>query len=170
MVWGYTLITMEKPEYSYVSHILRYVGVGLVSGSIVHAGTLGGDSLKYIVLILMGIVAFTVGTLMEHSQKFDKHLLSFILISVVVSIGTGMVSGGTQHYLDDPLFGALILPLGLFIGYLAFIVRDFKEKISVKRIVIALVISFVLWGGLYQIAHRIPVLENHHGDSASLHH
>ena len=56
MVWGYTLITMEKPEYSYVSHILRYVGVGLVSGSIVHAGTLGGDSLKYIVLILMGIV------------------------------------------------------------------------------------------------------------------
>ncbi len=147
MVWGYTLITMEKPEYSYISHILRYVGVGLVSGSIVHAGTL-----------------------MEHSQKFDKHLLSFILISVVVSIGTGMVSGGTQHYLDDPLFGAVILPLGLFIGYLAFIVRDFKEKISVKRIVIALVISFVLWGGLYQIAHRIPVLENHHGDSASLHH
>lgn len=161
---------MQKSEHSYVSHILRYVGVGLVSGSIVHAGTLGGGSLKYIVLIIMGITAFTVGTIMEHKQKLDRHLLSFILISTVVSIGTGMVSGGTQHYLDDPLFGALILPLGLFIGYVAFIVRDFKEKVSFKRIAVALVGSLVLWGCLYLVAHKIPVLENHHSEPGQAHH
>jgi len=161
---------MQKPEHSYVSHILRYVGVGLVSGSIVHAGTLGGGSLKYIVLIIMGITAFTIGTLMENKQKFDKHLLSFILISTVVSIGTGMVSGGTQHYLDDPLFAAMVLPLGLFIGYVAFLVRDFKKEISFKRIAIALVGALILWGGLYFIAHRIPVLENHHGESGQSQH
>lgn len=164
------LTSMQKPEYSYVSHILRYVGVGLVSGSIVHAGTLGGGSLKYIVLIILGIAAFTIGTLMEHRQKFDKHLLLFILISTVVSIGTGMVSGGTQHYLDDPLFASIILPLGLFLGYVAFLVRDFKETISFKRITIAFIGAFILWGGLYSIAHKIPVLENHHGDSSQSQH
>lgn len=161
---------MQQPEHSYISHILRYVGVGLVSGSIVHAGTLGGGSLKYIVLILMGVIAFTIGTLMETKRKVDRNLVFFILISVVVSIGTGMVSGGTQHYLDNPLFAAAILPIGLFIGYVAFLVRDFKEKVSTKRIVIALVGALIFWGGLYFIAHRIPVLENHYNDLRQLQH
>jgi hypothetical protein len=75
---------MGVSEKLFTSHILRYVGVGLISGSIVHAGTLGGGSLKYIILVIVGIIGFIIGTLLEHSRSIDKSFLSFIAISVFV--------------------------------------------------------------------------------------
>lgn len=151
-------------EKKFISHILRYVGVGLISGSIVHAGTLGGESLHYILLVVMGIIGFTIGTVMENKEKFDRHLFSFILISTVVSIGTGMVSGGTQHYLDNPLFASYILPAGFLIAYFAFAFRDFRQSLSFKRIAIACMLAGMLFFSLYSIAHVLPALEDHHQD------
>lgn len=153
---------MQSPEKSFSSHILRYVGVGLISGSIVHAGTLGGSSTRYIVLIIMGIIAFTVGTYIEQERKISKDFLHFILISVLISIGTGMVSGGTQHYLDNPLFASYILPIGLLLGYIAYLYRDFRKNINVKRVLLSVIIAFTFFFSLYSIAHIVPSLENHH--------
>ena len=153
---------MNIPEKSFASHILRYVGVGLISGSIVHAGTLGGDISRYLILIALGIIAFTVGTYLENENKIDKKFISFILISIIVSIGTGMVSGGTQHYLDGPVFASIILPIGLLISYVAYLCRDFRDKVSVKRIVVAILLTSLLGIGLYTTAHQMPELEEHH--------
>lgn len=153
---------MNVSEKSFASHILRYVGIGLISGSIVHAGTLGGGSLKYVILIVLGIIGFTVGTLLEHSRAVDKSFLSFILISVIVSIGTGMVSGGTQHYLDGPLYAGVLIPLGLFCAYIAFMYRDFKHKLTIKRMIVSLLLALTLGLCLYVIAHQLPTLPDHH--------
>lgn len=160
---------MQIPEKSFISHILRYVGVGLISGSIVHAGTLGGSVTRYIVLIVIGIIAFTVGTYMEQDNKINKDLLHFIAISVIISIGTGMVSGGTQHYLDNPLFASYILPIGLLLGYIAYMYRDFKQNISVKRVFLATVIASTLFFSLYSISHIVLSLENHHAIESGHH-
>ena len=151
----------QSVEKAYASHVLRYVGVGLISGSIVHMGTLGGGYLKYVVLIALGIIAFIAGTLMEKRETTNS-ITSFIIISVVLSIGVGMVSGGTQHYLDGPVYAAFLIPLGIAIGYLAFLVRDYKSKLTLKTVGAILFFAIALCGILYYVAHKIPTTEDHH--------
>ncbi len=157
------VINMEQlAENAFISHILRYVGVGLISGSVVHAGTLGGGSLQYTVLILLGVIAFVVGTLLEERNKSEGSLLKYVLISVILSLGVGMVSGGTQHYLDGPVYASFLIPIGLGVGYLAFLFRDYTSKVNLKRIVGIAMFIVVSFGALYSIAHSIPTLEDHH--------
>jgi hypothetical protein len=148
-------------EKAYISHLLRYVGVGLISGSIVHMGTLGGGHVRYPVLIVMGIVAFIVGTLLE-KRGSESSLTAFIGISVIMSIGVGMVSGGTQHYLDGPKYAAFLIPTGVAVGYFTFLFRDYKTEITKKRILVMLLIATGLIGVLYFISQKIPVKADHH--------
>lgn len=153
----------QSVESAFLSHILRYVGVGLISGSVVHAGTLGGGSIQYVVLILLGVIAFVIGTILEERKKIEKSLFKYVLISVILSLGVGMVSGGTQHYLDGPVYASFLIPFGLLVGYIAFILRDYKSKVTLKRIMGIVFFAAILFGVLYGIAHSIPTLDNHHG-------
>lgn len=154
-------IKKQSVEKAYVSLILRYVGVGLISGSIVHMGTLGGGYTKYIVLIIMGVVAFIAGTLLDKRDS-DNSLISFIVVSVIMSIGVGMVSGGTQHYLDGPKYAAFLIPIGMAVGYFAFLFRDYKSEITTKRKVVMLIITTGLIAVLYFIAQILPASDDHH--------
>lgn len=154
---------MSELNKNFASHILRYVGIGLISGSIVHAGTLGGAGLKYIFLVLLGVTGFILGVHLEKRGGF-KETYGYIFITVIISIGTGMVSGATQHFLDGPVYASTLLSLGLMTGYLAFIYRDFKEKLTGKKITETLVIVFSLWLLLYLISINLPHFspDHHH--------
>ena len=159
---------MEKLENNrssnslFASHMFRYVGIGLISGSIVHIGTLGGHYLRYVFLIIIGITLFIWGILLDHKNEKINKLFKFILVSVIVSIGTGMVSGATQHYLDGPIVASFLLPIGLFIGYLAFIYRDHRSEISIKKIIVACILAFIFWGTLFSLTKIIPENDGHH--------
>ena len=152
----------ETVEKAFTSHILRYVGVGLISGSIVHIGTLGGGITQYVVLITLGIIAFITGTILEKGR--GSITLNFIIVSVLLSIGVGMVSGGTQHYLDGPVYASFLLPFGLLLGYIMFILSKDKKELKTQKVIVATILALVFFGGLYGIAHTIPVLENHHSE------
>lgn len=121
--------TAEKETF--VSYLSRYVGIGLISGSIVHAGTLGGGSLRYIILISIGALLFMFGTFLE--TKKEVLTTRFIVTSVLLSMGVGMVSGGTQHFIDGPLYAAFLIPTGLFVGYIMFLFRKGSEHLSIKK-------------------------------------
>ena len=157
----------ETVEKAFTSHILRYVGVGLISGSIVHIGTLGGDITRYVVLITLGIVAFIVGTILEKGR--GAITLNFIIVSVLLSIGVGMVSGGTQHYLDGPVYASFLLPLGLLLGYIMFVLREDRKELKLGKVVVATISALILLGVLYSVAHTLPVIENHHSESEEMH-
>lgn len=141
---------------AFASHMCKYIGVGLISGSIVHAGTLGGNSMQYIVLIALGVVLFIIGNLLEHGFSSIRELLPYIALSTALSIGTGMVSGGTQHYLDGPLVAAILFPVGFFLAYLSFIYRDFKKEFTFKRITFVIITSILLFLALSYIAKQLP--------------
>lgn len=149
-------------EKAFISHLFRYVGVGLISGSIVHMGTLGGGYTRYAILISLGVVIFTIGTLLEKREAVSS-LTAFLSVSVIMSIGVGMVSGGTQHYIDGPIYAAFLIPLGVIIGYCAFLVRDHRKEVTIKRLASILIFSGFLFGGLYYAGHKIPTTEDHHG-------
>jgi hypothetical protein len=161
-----TKIITTSSTKQFSAHMCKYLGVGLISGSIVHAGTLGGDYAKYVVLIILGIALFIIGNLLEHGISSLKELLPYIAISTVLSIGTGMVSGGTQHYLDGPNVAAILFPLGFFLAYLAFIYRDFKNELSTKKIATVAIISVLLFIILTYVAGKLPEQGGGHHDSA----
>jgi hypothetical protein len=143
---------MQKTLHeSFFSHMSRYVGVGLISGSVVHAGTLGGSSSKYITLIALGALLFSLGTLIQHKGEKINKLLSYIFVSVIISFGTGMVSGATQHYLDSPAFGAVLLSLGLLIAYISFTWQESRQNFTLKRILLAILVTFGIWFALHLI-------------------
>jgi len=154
-------------ERSFVSHILCYIGIGLISGSIVHMGTLTGNEVRYVILIVLGIIAFIIGTLLE-KEKAEIGLV-YILVSVALAIGVGMVSGGTQHYLDGPVYAAFLIPIGLLVGYVAYVELHDKVQLTLKKVALASIISFGLLGMLYGVAHSIPVVEDHHGRDVQSH-
>ncbi len=116
----------------------------------------------------MGVIAFSVGTLLE-KRDAQSSVSAFVAVSIVLSIGVGMVSGGTQHYIDGPLYAAFLIPIGIAIGYYAFLFRDHKSAITGKRIGIMLLGAVVLMGILYFVAHTIPTLEDHHSGEVDVH-
>jgi predicted tellurium resistance membrane protein TerC len=158
----------ETVEKAFTSHVLRYVGVGLISGSIVHMGTLGGSTTRYVVLIALGVIAFIVGTMLEKGKSIVT--LNFIIISVLLSIGVGMVSGGTQHYLDGPVYASFLIPFGLLLGYIAFLVQHNKKEFVFKKVVVASMSVALLFSVLYVVAHTVPSLQNHHDEVEEHHH
>ncbi len=153
-------------EGTFLSHLLRYVGIGLISGSIIHISTLGGSPAGYAALIISGIIAFIIGTSLEVSE--NRLTIGYITLSVLISIGVGMVSGGTQHYTDGAIYASFLIPLGLFIGYIAFIARDNMPSLNFTRVAIALACSLVIFQILNMTAHaqlfsRTPhEIEDHH--------
>lgn len=145
-------------ETAFLSHMLRYVGIGLISGSVVHLGTLGGGYLRYAILILMGAVLFAYGTWVEHRDDKQANIGAYLLFSIIVSIGTGMVSGATQHYLDGPRFAAVLLPVGLGMAYFAFGKRD-GYHLTLRRI--ATIASICLIGLVILLfVAELPALES----------
>jgi hypothetical protein len=146
---------------SFAAHMCKYLGVGLISGSIVHAGTLGGGYFKYIVLIIAGVALFVIGNVLEHGLSSLKQLLPYIGISTILSIGTGMVSGGTQHYLDGPAIAAILFPIGFFLAYLSFIYRDYSKEFTFKKVLSTLATSLVLFLVLTYIAKQLPESTGH---------
>jgi hypothetical protein len=154
---------------AFAAHTLRYVGIGLVSGSIVHAGTLGGSILRYEILIILGIIFFAIAMYLEQHDRSTKTLVRYIAISVVISIGTGMASGGFQHFIDGPRYAAGLIPLGLALSYIAFAFRDFKGSLTANRAVVAIGICGALFLGLHQIASILPENPHHHDEEAGHH-
>lgn len=159
---------MQKTLHeSFFSHMARYVGVGLISGSVVHAGTLGGATSKYLTLIILGALLFSVGTLIQHKGEKINKLLAYVIVSVIISFGTGMVSGATQHYLDNPTFGAILFSLGLLIAYVSFTWHEYRQSFTFKRILSAVMIAFLLWFLLNTFNPRLiePVIQNPNGSA-----
>ncbi|WP_147363263.1 hypothetical protein [Deinococcus sp. RM] len=45
-------------------------------------------------------------------------------MSFVLSVGIGMVTGGVQHFLDNPAYSAALISAGLILALLAFLARE----------------------------------------------
>jgi hypothetical protein len=145
---------------AFSSHLLRYVGVGLISGSIVHAGTLGGSNSRYTTLIICGIVAFAVGVFLEERERLAEVLGPYVALSVIVSVGTGMIGGGIQHFTDGPNFAAILIPLGFCIALLSYMFRDYRTMFSLRYVCVITLGSVLAWLVFQQVAQLVPA-ENH---------
>ncbi|GGL79227.1 hypothetical protein GCM10010840_16350 [Deinococcus aerolatus] len=153
----------------FTAYFLMLASTSFIAGGIVHLG-LGENTGFYITLAVVGVVCFTAGNYLQEyviqKNKRGTGLGTFLLVSFVLSVGIGMMTGGIQHYLDNPLYSTVLIPVGLLLAVAAFAVR---EKLTLGRKVIQLTagtlsLAALLFGGLGALAKVVATPAGHaHG-------
>ena len=160
-----------KPYFSY---LVMFLGMGLISGSVVHAAQ--ADMRAY-ALILMGIgaVLFSVGSYLNEvlfkTGILGDNILRYVILSLLLAIGVGFVSGSMQHFFDTPIFASYLAPIGIFISSVAFAVRQgfaLHSKSWIFLIALGLVFAIVFHLLLLTYAKTLPVSAGHHGEGSEL--
>ena len=157
-----------KPYFSY---LIMFLGMGLISGSVVHAAQ---EEMRLYALTLMGIgaVLFSLGSYLNEvlfkTGIMGDTVLKYVLLSLLLAIGVGFVSGSTQHFFDTPIFASYLAPTGIFISSVAFALRQgfvLHRKSWIFLIVLGLAFAIVFHFALLTYAKTLTVSIGHHGES-----
>lgn len=147
---------------SYFSYLILFVGTAFVSGAIVHVGNIS-ELYKYIVIGTLGIAMFITGSFIQEfvinkdNQK-NEGIVKFFLFSLMLSIGIGMISGGTQHYSDFPTYSSYLIPIGLVLSLVAYLLKNnyhITSKLWATIVGVFLLISIPLHFGLIALANNL---------------
>lgn len=110
----------------YLAYVGFFLGIGLVSGSVVH---FPGNPGRYAIIGSIGILLFVAASLVDEIVIKKRHLkekgiLRVILFSVVLSAGIGMISGAIQHFTDTPKYAAALIPTGIIVSLFGFLLKN----------------------------------------------
>lgn len=159
----------------FLTFISLFLGTGFVAGSIVHMGE--GINPWDLSLLAVGVILFIAGSVAQDVRLGSKRLKEegiflFLALSLVLSIGIGMASGGMQHFDDTPAYSALLIPLGMGTGFIAFILKE-RVLISKKEwllLVPTTVMMMVMLSVLLRLAATVlpqSQQDDHHNDSSA---
>jgi hypothetical protein len=166
-----TPLEIIKP---YLAYIAMFVGMGLISGSIVHADQAFERS---IILMTVGVFLFSVGSYIQEvvyktNNIETEGVLKYILYSLMLAMGIGMISGSTQHFYDTPVYASYLLPIGTFLSSLGFTLRNnyaLSRKMWGILVPAGLLFSVVLFLALNTYAKTLPENEGGHGHGGADH-
>ena len=139
---------------TYLSTLALFIGSGFVSGAIVHTGDIS-ELYKYLVIGIVGIGLFIVGSFIQEALLNAKNLkdegvVKFFLSSLILAVGIGMISGGTQHFSDFPIYASYLIPLGLIVSYVAFLLKN-SFKFTRDLIIIGFILTGIAAGGFFSL-------------------
>lgn len=151
----------------YATFVALFIGAGFTSGGIVHLGE--GFNWWDASLLALGVMFFVLGSYIQEILYHKKALqeegvVAFLAYSLLLSIGVGMASGGTQHFVDTPTYSAYLIPLGLLIGVAAFTLKQNIELTNAqwkKLLLGGVVLSVALGVGLSVLARTVPTSLGH---------
>ncbi|MEU1925109.1 hypothetical protein AB0H23_34480 [Streptomyces albogriseolus] len=109
----------------YLGYATTFVGAGLISGAVVHHPL---DPDRYTVIALIGAGVFLCATLLnefvlKRQRPSASKVVAIVLASLALSFGIGMLSGGMQHFEDFPERAAMLIPFGLALSFVAYVLR-----------------------------------------------
>lgn len=109
----------------YLGYATTFVGAGLISGAVVHHPL---DPDRYTVIALVGAGVFLCATLLnefilKRQRPSASKVVAIVLASLALSFGIGMLSGGLQHFEDFPERAAMLIPFGLALSFVAYVLR-----------------------------------------------
>ncbi|ACO47525.1 hypothetical protein DEDE109153_16335 [Deinococcus deserti] len=156
----------------FVAYFLMLASTSFIAGGIVHLG-LGENTTFYMALAAVGVVCFTAGNYLQEyvirKNERGTALGKFLLVSFVLSVGIGMMTGGVQHFLDNPPYSTILIPSGLLLAVTAFAMR---EGLTLGRKVTQLIsgtlaVAALLFGGLSALSTSVSAPAAHgHGAAA----
>ncbi|MBT2529820.1 hypothetical protein J7E91_31725 [Streptomyces sp. ISL-99] len=115
--------------WRYLGYVGYYVGAGLISGAVVHHPMAPA---RYSMIAASGVLVFLLATVLNDIVlASERQPLSRILrvlgTSTMLSFGLGMLSGGMQHFADLPERCAVLIPLGIVLSFVAFLLKEAKR-------------------------------------------
>jgi hypothetical protein len=146
--------------FPYVNYVLLFLGMGLISGAIVHMPV---DPVKYTAIMLIGAAMFGFASFITEirgqANLGVRGIVRALAFSLLLSVGIGMMSGGIQHFSDNPAYSATLIPTGFAISLFSFVLKS-GVRLSVKRIyglILACVLVLVpLSAGLNYVVGDAP--------------
>jgi hypothetical protein len=111
---------MTDGPKKFIIYLTSYLGVALIGGSIVHVGTFDAHNIRYAILGIVGLVLMIMGSVFEAKSNQEVLSLKYFGIVTALAIATGFLSGGIQHYLDDPIYAGYLLAIGIVVSYVTF--------------------------------------------------
>lgn len=161
----------SKLLFPFVTYVFLFVGTGFISGAVVHSGDV--EALyRYWAIGVVGVFLFVLGSYVQEVIYNKKNLkeegvLPFLFFSLLLSLGIGMISGGTQHFVDFPQYASFLIPAGIVIALIAFTLKNnihLTQSKWASMLVTAVLGAGVLWGGLTSFAATLPESTGHgHG-------
>ncbi|WP_225804008.1 hypothetical protein [Streptomyces sp. NK15101] len=108
------------------------------------------DPARYTMVGIAGVVVFLMATavnefLLVQDRPPLVRALAVIGASLLLSFGIGMLSGGLQHFDDFPARGAVLVPLGIVVSFVAFVLKD--AETSPRLLVSPLMLVVLLVAG-----------------------
>jgi hypothetical protein len=148
--------------FSYFSYLILFVGSAFISGAIVHSGNVS-EVAKYAVFGVVGVSLFIAGSFIQEFILNKENLkqegvVKFFFFSLLLSIGIGMISGGTQHYSDFPTYSSYLIPLGLTLSLIAYFLKNnyhLTIKLWASIVGVFVIISIPLHFGLITLANNL---------------
>jgi hypothetical protein len=134
---------MSETNKKFLVYLTSYLGVALIGGSIVHVGTLDVHSTRYVVLGVVGLVLMIVGNVLEAQMQKEPLNLKYFGIVSALAVATGFLSGGIQHYLDNPIYAGYLLAIGLIVAYIAF-ARKYHLSTTTVGLVTVIALGLVI--------------------------
>lgn len=159
---------INKSHYAFFTYIAKYLGVALIAGSVVHIGTLQNGVTRYVVLIGIGLILTILGNIKEAKEHGQKINLNYFLIITGLSFATGFLSGGIQHYLDNPSYAGILLGIGIIITYVTFFLKD-KFKIEKKNLAVVVILAILFMLFSHYVMDNTLLGEDHHGSESVQH-
>ncbi|HWI60523.1 MAG TPA: hypothetical protein VNT75_01655 [Symbiobacteriaceae bacterium] len=153
--------------FPYVNYVLLFLGMGLISGAIVHMPV---DPVKYTMISMVGAVMFGFASFINDIRGQENMgvgaIVKYLICSLVLSVGIGMMSGGIQHFSDNPTYAAMLIPLGFGLSLFSFIIKN-NAKLSAKRayavIAVFIVLALPLKMGLDYLVGTAPTEQTEGG-------
>jgi hypothetical protein len=167
---------LSRFPLSWTCYLAYFVGVSFQSGGIVHYSL---DPSRYGKLIVIGAIIFVIGAISSDLISKESILrksgptgfITFILSSLVLSIGVGMIGGSVQHFTDIPGRAPLFVGLGIVLSALGYHGRfrphnTKREFIAAMLLVSSLAIPSFL--ALRSYAATLPTEAEHgHGSETN---
>lgn len=131
----------------YAAYIGFFLGMGLLSGSIVHMPL---DPSRYIAVMVVGVILFLAASFvtevyLEKKEMPPLQIVRSLLCSLGLSVGVGMVSGSIQHFSDNVAYASYLIPIGFGLSLFSFFLKN-EATFNLKRL--SLVLAFFLALGI----------------------
>jgi hypothetical protein len=86
----------------------------------------------------VGLCLFLAGSIFNEvvidKQNLSKtESLRLIFLSLILALGIGMISGGISHYKESPLYVSYLIPIGLFLSFISYNIKNHFEEFNKNR-------------------------------------
>lgn len=156
--------------FNFSAYLAQYVGIGFISGGAVHYTI---DPIFYGAVGVIGAVMFVLGKAHLHRAElgWDLGSLGVVAMSLVLSFGIGIASGGVQHFGDVGSLGPVFIGLGVFLAALGYTFVEMRER-SWPLVGIAAVLGLIIFFSTQFLVAPAGHMSGsgHHGAPAAMDH